>query len=130
MKGLDQIRPVLYSHKPIDIVVVMLGVNDTKSHFNLSAADIAQNMETLLQSCIAAEIWPVAPREMAHGPQIVVVSPAPVTTLTVANRQWGWTHNSLGVSQKLHVHYKQITAKYGNMVHFVNAWDFISTGSD
>ena len=131
MKGMDQILPTLYSHKAIDIVVVMLGVNDTKSHFNLSALQIANNMDKLLQHCIDAEIWPIAPREMAHGPQIVLVAPAPVTTLTVNNRQWGWDQSSLGVSQSLHVRYQKIAEKYGKkVVHFVNAGDYISTGSD
>ena len=131
MKGLDQILPALYSHKAIDIVVVMLGINDTKSHFNLSALQIANNMDKLLQKCIGAEIWPIAPQEMAHGPQIVVVAPAPVRALTVTNQQWGWNESSMRESQSLSVQYQKICEKYGTkMVHFVNAGDHIVTGSD
>eukprot|EP01084_Bolivina_argentea_P091793 165214_1 len=36
MNGLDQILPIAYSHKPIDIIIIMLGINDCKSKFNPS----------------------------------------------------------------------------------------------
>ena len=32
--GLRQLIPILESHKPLDVVAVMLGVNDLKYHFN------------------------------------------------------------------------------------------------
>jgi lysophospholipase L1-like esterase len=41
--GLAYLRPCIESHQPLDLVVVMLGTNDLKQRFNLSASDIAQS---------------------------------------------------------------------------------------
>lgn len=46
--GLPYLRPCLDSHAPLDLVLVMLGVNDLKHRFGLSAFDVAQNIAMLL----------------------------------------------------------------------------------
>ena len=48
--GLDAIsylRPCLLSHAPVSLLILMLGTNDTKEHFGLSAEEIARGMERL-----------------------------------------------------------------------------------
>lgn len=47
--GADYLPPCLWSHRPIDLVVVMLGTNDTKNRFSASAQDITGGMERLLR---------------------------------------------------------------------------------
>ncbi len=37
--GLDYLKPCLNSHKPVDLVIHMLGSNDLKATFHLSAKD-------------------------------------------------------------------------------------------
>lgn len=39
--GLALLEPILNTHKPLDAVVIMLGTNDAKTRFSLSAAEIA-----------------------------------------------------------------------------------------
>jgi lysophospholipase L1-like esterase len=75
--GLTYLRPCIESHKPLDLVVIMLGTNDLKRRFDLSASDIAQS---------AAELAQLAWR-FANGPdgaraKVLLVAPPAVSTLT------------------------------------------------
>jgi lysophospholipase L1-like esterase len=47
--GLAYLVPCLESHQPLDLVTIMLGTNDLKARFRLSAADIAQSAAGLAQ---------------------------------------------------------------------------------
>ena len=48
MSGLDVIYSTLMSHEPVDLLIIMLGTNDTKERFNASPACIGIGMERLL----------------------------------------------------------------------------------
>lgn len=50
MRGIDYITPCLFSHNPIDYVVVMLGTNDCKAAFRASGAEIAAGLERIIES--------------------------------------------------------------------------------
>ena len=75
--GLALLRPCLDTHEPLDLVIVMLGTNDLKRRFNLTASDIAQS---------AAELTATAglfARDAAGQPaRALLVAPAAVVTLT------------------------------------------------
>ncbi|MBQ3391802.1 MAG: hypothetical protein IJG52_00130 [Lachnospiraceae bacterium] len=47
-RGLDYVLPMIETHKPIDLLIVMLGTNDLKRKFGLPAADIAGSMQNML----------------------------------------------------------------------------------
>ncbi|MGV2988311.1 SGNH/GDSL hydrolase family protein [Vibrio sp. E150_011] len=47
-KGLDYFLPCLESHHP-DLVVILLGTNDLKSRFNVTASDISKGAARLVQ---------------------------------------------------------------------------------
>lgn len=68
--GLDYLRPCLNSHKPVDVVIMMLGTNDLKEIFNKSAQEIAHDAGTLVEVIQAFT-------ELKQGfiPKIVLVSP-------------------------------------------------------
>ena len=53
--GLDAIYPCLMSHEPVDLLVIMLGTNDTKERFASSAACIAMGLKRLVDKAIAAK---------------------------------------------------------------------------
>ena len=59
MNGTKQLFPILYSHKPIDIVIILLGINDCKAKFCPSPTKIANNIHSIIDHCINAEIWPI-----------------------------------------------------------------------
>ncbi|MDD3138870.1 MAG: GDSL-type esterase/lipase family protein [Lachnospiraceae bacterium] len=46
--GIEHVRPIVLSQLPLDYVVVMLGSNDTKTHFHVNAKEIGYGMEELL----------------------------------------------------------------------------------
>ena len=53
--GLITLRPCIDSHRPLDLIIIMLGTNDLKRRFGLSASDIAQSTAAL-----AGMAWRVA----------------------------------------------------------------------
>ena len=75
--GLTFLQPCLESHLPLDLVIVMLGTNDLKQRFGLSASDIAQSAASLAK---AASRY--AQTSAGDPAQILLVAPPAVTTLT------------------------------------------------
>lgn len=53
LSGLDYIYPCLMSHEPVDLLVIMLGTNDTKERFGSSAACIALGLKRLVAKAIS-----------------------------------------------------------------------------
>jgi lysophospholipase L1-like esterase len=52
--GLEYLLPCLYSHAPLDVVVLSLGQNDLKPRFRLPAIDVARGVAMLVQSILAS----------------------------------------------------------------------------
>ncbi len=48
LSGLDYIYPCLMSQEPVDLLIIMLGTNDTKERFGASAACIALGLKRLI----------------------------------------------------------------------------------
>jgi len=46
--GKEYLIPCLDSHAPLDLVILMLGTNDLKNRFSMSAYDVAKNIAVLL----------------------------------------------------------------------------------
>lgn len=76
--GRTYLLPCLESHAPLDLVIVMLGTNDLKSRFNLSASDIAYAVGTLIDIIQRSECGPGE-----SVPQVLVLCPPPVGKLTL-----------------------------------------------
>lgn len=61
LSGLDMIFPVLKTHAPVDLLILMLGTNDTKERFAVTAECISQGMERLIVKARNAECWTSSP---------------------------------------------------------------------
>ena len=72
MSGLDTIYSCLMSHEPVDLLIIMLGTNDTKERFGANAAAIAVGMERLLLKCRSVPAW------RGDRPNILVICPPPL----------------------------------------------------
>lgn len=70
--GIDHLLPFILSHLPLDYLVIMLGTNDTKSHFHVNAREIGYGMEELLVR--ARHILDTR----GSNAVIVLVSPVPI----------------------------------------------------
>lgn len=68
MSGLSLIGPCMMSHEPIDLLVVMLGTNDTKERLGVNAACIGIGMERLLQKAAATPAWRSRPNILLIAP--------------------------------------------------------------
>lgn len=70
LSGLSYIYPCLMSHEPVDLLVIMLGTNDTKERFGSSAACIALGLKRLVAKAVATtDCW------RDHKPNILIVTP-------------------------------------------------------
>jgi lysophospholipase L1-like esterase len=70
LNGITYLGPCLLSHQPLDLVVVMLGTNDTKERFHLTSHNIAQGMTRL---AMKAKHMPVG--RDGGFPEVLVISP-------------------------------------------------------
>ncbi len=69
MSGLDVIYSTLMSHEPVDLLIIMLGTNDTKERFNASPACIGIGMERLALKAETVAAW------RAGRPNLLIVAP-------------------------------------------------------
>ena len=69
MPALDVAYPILMSHEPVDLLVIMLGTNDTKDRLGMNAPCIALGMNRLIEKCKSVPCWG------DHAPNILVVAP-------------------------------------------------------
>jgi lysophospholipase L1-like esterase len=70
--GLSTLTPILKSHKPVDVVAVMLGSNDFKRRFSPSPYDISQGMLLLVRAIQHSESGPED-----GAPKVLVICPPP-----------------------------------------------------
>ena len=70
MSALDVVYPILMTHEPVDLLIIMLGTNDTKQRFSVGAQEIALGMDRLIQKIKTIPCW------TEKGPNILMISPA------------------------------------------------------
>lgn len=71
--GLTVLPSLLESHRPIDVVILMLGTNDLKGRFSVNATDIALSLERLIGVIRSHECGPGG-----RAPHILLVAPPPI----------------------------------------------------
>ena len=71
--GLTALPGLLNSHKPLDLVVVMLGTNDVKWAFGMSPYEIGRGADKLLRTIAASECGPDF-----GPPRMLLIAPPPV----------------------------------------------------
>lgn len=90
--GLAVLPAILHSHKPLDLLVLMLGTNDLKQRFSVTALDIARSVERLVHCARVEEV--VA--------DILVVAPVPVReTGSLAEAFAGAEARQQGLAERL-----------------------------
>ena len=71
--GLRVLPALLESHRPIDVVLIMLGTNDLKERFSVNAGDIALSVERLVGEIRSSGAGPGG-----GAPGILIVCPPPI----------------------------------------------------
>ncbi|MCO6451647.1 MAG: SGNH/GDSL hydrolase family protein [Caldilineales bacterium] len=109
--GSVYLPPCLESHKPLDLVIIMLGTNDLKMRFSIPACDIARSAGVLV------DIVQKSGSGLNSGsPEVLLIAPPPLAKLTdFAEMLEGGTEKS----HKLGEYYRQTATEYG--CHFLDA---------
>ncbi|MBP3728866.1 MAG: lipolytic enzyme, G-D-S-L, partial [Lachnospiraceae bacterium] len=69
MSGLDSIYSCLMSHEPVDLLIIMLGTNDTKERLGANPSVIGIGLERLIMKAKTVPAW-------RNGqPRILVIAP-------------------------------------------------------
>lgn len=72
LSGLTYLSPCLHSHKPIHLLLIMLGTNDTKERFSASPPAIALGLTRLVTKAKTLECWGGKPAN------ILIIAPPPI----------------------------------------------------
>lgn len=104
-KGIDYISPCLYSHNPLDYVVVMLGTNDCKSAFGATSKQVAGGLSAVIER-IKMDASPL--------PKILIVSPIHLgDSMGEPNYDPEFSKTSVATSKGLANEYHQLAQKLG-----------------
>jgi lysophospholipase L1-like esterase len=116
MDALGVIYPILMSHEPVDLLIIMLGTNDTKERFNASPLVISCGLERLIKKAKDTECW-------RYGkPNILVICPPPIREefKEVFDVEWMGS-DCVRKSRELPYYYEKVCERSG--VKFFNAVD-------
>lgn len=71
--GIDLLAPLLESHSPLGLVILMLGTNDCKPMFGVSEREIAMGMARLVRTALDPFLY--AP--WGRPPKVLIAAPVP-----------------------------------------------------
>lgn len=103
--GVKYLVPCLESHAPIDLVLLMLGTNDLKTRFSVSAFDIALSAGVLVNTIQQSGFGPDG-----KNPKVLLMCPPPLGKMSYLSELFTeGVKNSLELAK----HYKKIAKLYG-----------------
>lgn len=103
--GREYLIPCLQSHQPVDLIIIMLGTNDLKKRFSLSAFDIANGVGVLVDTALKSNAGPGG-----GAPKILLMAPPPLGRLTEFADEFEGAEEK---SKKLSYHYRRVADEYG-----------------
>jgi len=121
LDGSTYLHPCLRSHRPLDLVAIMLGTNDLKQRFSVPPSDIAKGVGRLLTIVKNSECGPDG-----GAPRMLVICPPPILDRFGQRPEFaemfaGGHEKSL----KLAPYYRAIADEYG--AAFLNAGDAVKS---
>ena len=121
LNGSAYLPSALASHLPLDLVIIMLGTNDTKTYFHRTAFEISAGMAKLVGQVLssAGGVGTIYP-----APQVMIIAPPPLTPMPHPYFQ--------SLFGGAHAKSQELGQVYGDLadfmkVHFLNAGDVITT---
>jgi lysophospholipase L1-like esterase len=69
--GLSMLTPILLSHAPLDLMVLMLGTNDCKQRFAATAFKIKDGLMRLVKKARQTQAWRAEPRILIVAPIVI-----------------------------------------------------------
>ncbi len=71
LSGMKHLFPILMSQSPIDLLIIMLGTNDTKERFSATPKNIADGIDRLIKKAKSSNVWRGEPRILVIAPIII-----------------------------------------------------------
>ncbi len=107
--GLNYLRPCLNSHKPVDIITLMLGSNDLKDVFHASAKEIAEGAGVLVDV-----IRTFTEEKQGFIPHIILISPPEIgEDITHSSFYGRFREDAVDRSREFPGYYRDIAERYG-----------------
>ena len=117
--GLSYLRPCLETHMPLDLVVLMLGTNDTKARFAVPVSDIAFGVWRLADTILLSRTG----RDKQH-PRLLILAPPPLGKL---DKHADMFKGALAKSQKFASFYETVAQDLG--VDFFDVGSVVTTSN-
>ena len=107
--GVDYIKGILCTHRPVDYLVIMLGTNDMKTVYNASLEAIADGLNEIVQR--AEKVMDL---KQGYVPKILIVSPPEIST-DILTGPFADSFNEVSIdkSKRLADYYKKVADKHG-----------------
>jgi lysophospholipase L1-like esterase len=103
--GLSQFPAIAESHKPLDLVVILLGTNDLKVRFAPTAQDIARGAQRVAKAAMNGDLG-----RDGRAPAVLLIAPAPVARLSYFKEMFAGSED---ISVKLAARYRQFADEIG-----------------
>ncbi|MBQ8166349.1 MAG: GDSL family lipase [Lachnospiraceae bacterium] len=114
---IHNLRMILMSNKPVDMVVLMVGSNELKNIFPCKASYIAQGIEECVKIILDKDMW-----DRFNVPKVLIVSPILIRDEMVTNGgtfAGEFDETSVRESKLLAEEYKKVCEKY--QLEFIDA---------
>jgi lysophospholipase L1-like esterase len=103
--GKAYLIPCLETHRPIDLVIIMLGTNDLKIRFSVAACDIANGAGALVDV-----VQKSAAGRDGIAPLVLLMAPPPLARLTEFAEMF---EGAAEKSKRFPEHYRRVAEEYG-----------------
>lgn len=117
--GATYLPIALESHRPIDLIILMLGTNDLKARFNLAPIEIGQGIEKLLKIIKTKE----------HSPELLLITPPPLINFDSKADEYPFGAQVFagGYTKSLAMkpYYQNLAERYG--CRYLNAEEIVET---
>lgn len=102
--GIDEIEKFVKLYGPLDLLIIMLGTNDCKSQFHLTADMICGGMEKVLD--VARDAGP-------ENMKILLIAPTPLREIVLSDEDlwFKFDHDSIHASEGISKEYRTLAQK-------------------
>lgn len=116
-RGTEFLFPILHTHSPIDLVIVMLGINDLKQQFNNRTSEqITQGIKEIIEIIRSTTFG----SNLKDPPEILIVA-TPLPVETQCNDVLEMFGNTKGRVTSLSKDLQTLVNQYDNNVYFIDA---------
>lgn len=115
--GATYLRPCIQTHKPLDLVIIMLGTNDLKTRFNLPSSDIASGTGVLVDIVQKSNTG-----INQEAPEVLLIAPPPTVELPMSPEVFA---DSSEKSRGLSKHFRRVANEKG--CHLLDAGEHIES---